>query len=81
MATIFHSLYNKVTETVNDFVDTFFGKLENLKTNDFIAKQQAKSYSEIKANLSPGECTITGDFSMNYSFLCQNAIQGTQLFY
>eukprot|EP00731_Ephydatia_muelleri_P005409 Em0002g1585a len=47
----------------------------NLRKHDFIAKQQASFLADLKANLKEGEVIIMGDFSENYSFIIQDAVQ------
>ena len=65
-----------VTEEVGEFLDSFIEKLEVLKTHDFIYRQQACYFSELKDNLSEDSCISVGDFSENYTFLIQDAVQG-----
>ena len=65
-----------VTQEVGEFLDSFVEKLEVLKTHDFIYRQQACYFSELKDNLSEDSCISVGDFSENYTFLIQDAVQG-----
>ena len=55
-------------------INELLKQLSNLRAHDFIAKQQAAFLEETKANLKQGEAV--GDFSENYSFVIQGAIQG-----
>ena len=50
-------------------------KLEKLIPHHFIAKEQLKFISDKKNNLLPQEVLIQLDFSENYAFVAQNAIQ------
>jgi hypothetical protein len=59
-----------------DFVDTFCEKVELLRPHSFIATEQASFYGTRKATLKKGEFLVTADFSENYSFILQDAIQG-----
>ena len=51
-------------------------KLQILLQHDFIANQQATFLQERKLNLQPGEVIVLCDFSENYSFVLQDAVQG-----
>ena len=64
-----------VVHPVDDFIDTFLEKLEVLKRHDFVAKQQASYITDRKENLKQGEFLVIGDFSENFSFICQDAAQ------
>jgi len=59
-----------------EFVDTFCKKIEALHSNSFIATEQASFYAYCKANLKTGVFLVTADFSVNYSFILQDAAQG-----
>ena len=65
-----------VTEEVDGFLESFIEKLEVLKTHDFIYKQQACYFNELKENLNEDSCISVGDFSENFTFLIQDAVQG-----
>lgn len=43
--------------------------------HSFIAKQQSKFFKSTKENLKPGEFVVVCDFSENYSFITQDAVQ------
>lgn len=43
--------------------------------HDFLAKRQAEKFVEIKENLKEGEYLVALDFSENYAFKIQDAIQ------
>ena len=65
-----------LTKSTEDFVNTLLEASANLRKHDFIAKQQASFLADLKANLKEGEVIIMGDFSENYSFIIQDAVQG-----
>ncbi len=56
-------------------VENFVGKLEDLKRHAVIATQQARYLEKRNANLQDGEFLVIGDFSENYTFVCQIAAQ------
>ena len=62
--------------TFREFVDTFCEKVEVLRPHSFIATEQALFYAARKANLKTGDFLVTADFSENYSFVLQDAVQG-----
>ena len=64
------------TDTVPDFLEKLIEKLQTLKLHQFIHSQQTSYYYSTKENLSPGEALVVGDFSENYSFVYQDAVQG-----
>lgn len=65
-----------VTKTMEAFVNTLLEASANLRKHNFIAKQQASFLADLKANLKEGEVIVMGDFSENYSFEIQDAVQG-----
>ena len=65
-----------ITEDVVDFVDVLLDKLEALKVHDFVYRQQASYFSDLKENLAEDSCIAVGDFSENFTFLIQDAVQG-----
>ena len=64
------------TDTVDEFVEKLIEGLQTLKLHQFIHAQQTSHYYSVKENLSDGEVLVVGDFSENYSFLYQDAVQG-----
>lgn len=64
-----------VTQEANDFLNNFKQQLNVLQTHNFIAKNQNKFLKDLKFNLKIGEFIVIGDFSENYTFIIQNAIQ------
>ncbi|XP_034240324.1 uncharacterized protein LOC117644802 [Thrips palmi] len=65
-----------LVKSIDNYIDDFTDKLLEYKKHNFIAKKQAAALKECKANLKVGEVLTLGDFSENYSFLIQDAIQG-----
>lgn len=59
-----------------EFIDTFLEKLLNLLPHNFTAERQANYLKHVKNNLKATECIIICDFSENYSFVVQDAVQG-----
>ena len=59
-----------------EFVEIFCEKIELLRPHSSIASEQASFYTKCKASLQPGEMLVSVDFSENYSFILQDAVQG-----
>ena len=60
----------------DDFVELLCEKLKALKSHSFIATLQGRFYEECKQCLQAGEVVVSADFSENYSFILQDAVQG-----
>ena len=65
-----------VTQNVEDFVKGLIEKLQVLKVHMFINNQQTKFFYNFKESLGDGVVLAVGDFSENYSFVYQDAVQG-----
>ena len=65
-----------VSQSTEEFIETFHASLQILKKHDFIAKEQSKFFSDKKSSLKAGEVLVIADFSENYSFILQDAAQG-----
>ena len=65
-----------ITESTEEFVETFIEKLQVLSRHDFVAKEQSNYLKDRKTALKEGEVLVLGDFSENYTFIIQDAIQG-----
>ncbi|GBN96229.1 hypothetical protein AVEN_174177-1 [Araneus ventricosus] len=63
-------------ESTEEFLDSFVGCMPNLTKHHFIAKSQSKYLKDMKLNIPQEECIVLLDFSENYSFIVQDAIQG-----
>ena len=47
-----------------------------LTRHHIVSKSQSRSFSDMKKNVREREAVVVGDFSENYSFVIQDAIQG-----
>lgn len=65
----------KITSPVNEFIDRFCAQLHELIPHSFIAKQQSNFFETAKNNSKPGEFVVVCDFSENYTFITQDAVQ------
>ncbi|KAK3924781.1 ARL14 effector protein [Frankliniella fusca] len=68
-------LITQVRDT-EEFINDILEALPALSIHSYISKQQAKFYQEKKNSLKPGEAVVVLDFSENYSFIVQDAVQG-----
>lgn len=65
-----------ITQDKEDFSNAFLDALKKLVEHDFVASKQKEYFSKAKAeDLGPDEAVISMDFSENYSFVVQKAIQ------
>lgn len=64
------------TQKIDVFIEFFLDDLQQLNKHSFVARKQTEYYNKIKENLNPGEFLAVLDFSENFSFLVQDAIQG-----
>lgn len=58
------------------FTNNFVINLKKFKSHKFIVKAQSAYLKHLKNYISPGEFIVIGDYSENYSFITQDAIQG-----
>ena len=65
-----------MTKPVDEFIDELVDKVWNLSRHHFIAKTQGTFLQKLKQDISADECILLGDFSENYSFVVQDAVQG-----
>ena len=65
-----------ISQSTEEFIDTFHAGLQTLKKHDFIAKEQSNFCSDRKGSLKAGEVLAIADFAENYSFILQDAAQG-----
>ncbi|KYN16362.1 hypothetical protein ALC57_11380, partial [Trachymyrmex cornetzi] len=63
------------TLSSNNFVDELCDQVQQLKPHHFIAEQQSKYALEVREKLCEGEVIVHMDFSENYAFVVQNAVQ------
>ncbi len=67
---------NIITKSAWEFTETFCDNISKLLPHHFIAEQQSNYLKYCKEHLNSGECIIICDFSENYSFVVQDAVQG-----
>lgn len=65
-----------VTQSSDEFLESFSNKLPDLLRHSFTATQQSAFYSELKEALNDGEFLVICDFSENFAFVLQDAAQG-----
>lgn len=70
------STLETVVKTVEEFLDTVIDSLVILRRHSFIAKQQTQFLNHLKATTAIGIFLTLLDFSENFSFLVQDAVQG-----
>ena len=63
-----------ITESTEEFVDTFIEKLQVLSRHDFIAKEQSNYLKDRKTALKEGEVLVLGDFSHIHYTGCHTGI-------
>lgn len=64
-----------IHKTVDEFINYFEKSIETLIPHDFISQQQSKFFNKRKEELKDNELLAICDFSENYTFLIQDAIQ------
>lgn len=60
----------------DDFASELCDELIKLRPHEFLSKEQASFFKNLKLNLQSGEFLITFDFAENYKFVLQNSSQG-----
>ena len=70
------STLEKITKSVDDFVDSFCDQIKLLIPHSFIAKQQSLYQTDTMSNLMPSYFLVIIDFSENHSFVLQDAAHG-----
>ena len=65
-----------VSESLDEYIDSLSKKISFLTRHHYIAQAQSKYFKELKNSLIESEAIVVGDFSENYSFIVQDAIQG-----
>lgn len=70
------SILQTLTNSYEEFIESFIDKLSVLIRHSFIAQQQSSFFKDTKNNLKCGEYAIVSDFSENYSFILQDEAQG-----
>lgn len=65
-----------ITEEKEDFIDSLVKLIENLTRHHFIARSQGAFFAQSKANVEGDSCVLVSDFSENFAFIIQDAVQG-----
>ena len=63
------------TASISQYVEIICQKMDELITHHFIAKEQAKFLEKEKENIPIEVVIVHVDFSQNYSFIIQDAVQ------
>ena len=58
-----------------DFLYEIYDQVKDLTIHHFIAESQNKYFKYAKENLSVNECVVVLDFTENYCFIVQDAVQ------
>lgn len=61
---------------VDEFREMLCKSLSKLAWHDYVAQNQSRFIKEVKADLKEGDALVIMDFSENYAFIVQDAIQG-----
>ena len=70
------------TDTIDEFIERLIKKLQTLKVHQFIHDQQTRFFYGLKENLEVGKVLAVGDFSQNFAFVVQDAVQvGVKSYY
>ena len=70
------SKLQSVSCTVSEFMDIVTRAVDEATVHHFIAKSQAGHLRKLKETLDVTSAIILLDFAENYSFVCQDAVQG-----
>lgn len=63
------------TSSRNNFLAELSNIIEKLKIHDFIHQKQTSYFQELKQNLNDNEILVLCDFSENFAFVVQDAVQ------
>lgn len=66
-----------LVKPIDEFIAYFCEKLEQLVSHDFVKSQQSSFLRDYKSCLKDGAVIIICDFSENYSFVFQDAVQSS----
>ena len=69
------STMESIVQPVDEFLQSFIQALKKLQRHDLIAKLQSNFVNDAKQALGPNEFIVIADFSENYNWICQDAIQ------
>ncbi|XP_072043498.1 uncharacterized protein [Amphiura filiformis] len=71
------SKLQQISDSVSDFIASLCTMADKATTHQFIVKSQSAYLRQLKENLPAAtEVIVLMDFAENYSFVCQDAIQG-----
>lgn len=70
------STLETIIKSIEEFVDTLIESLEKLLSHSFTAKQQSQYLNHLKETITIGVFITLLDFSENFSFIVQDAVQG-----
>ena len=70
------SKLQSVCETVADFITSLCTSADKTMDHHFTAKAQSSYLRHLKECLPVGTAVVLLDFAENYSFICQDAVQG-----
>jgi neutral trehalase len=65
-----------ITEEKEEFIESLVQLISNLTKHHYIIRSQSAFYAESKANVGIDSCVLLSDFSENFPFIIQEAIQG-----
>lgn len=70
------STLETLIKSIEEFVDSLIESLEKLLSHSFTAKQQSQYLNHLKETIAIGVFITLLDFSENFSFIVQDAVQG-----
>lgn len=65
-----------LTQQSGSFIKNLVSKVPEQAWHHYTVKKEARYFQESKENLKSDQCIILADVSLNYSFICQDSIQG-----
>ena len=65
----------KVSQSVNEYIDSLADQVHKLTRHSYVAKSQSEYMNFLKDNIAKEEMIIQGDFAENSSFVVQDEIQ------
>jgi hypothetical protein len=74
--TTHRSQLETIVDKSSEFVEKLIENLKKLLLHSFYATEQNAFFNNLKNSLKEGECVVICDFSENYAFVCQDAVQG-----
>lgn len=67
--------FAQVSKAEDEFIADFVANLEKLAPHRFLCKMQHDYFEQVKNTLTPGVVLVLLDYSENFTFIIQNAIQ------